>query len=60
HQSLITDVLQFRLHPYAIIIMNSVRLGGRFLAPKALTTDIRAMCRLHILTKILLAAIERD
>ncbi|ARQ61546.1 hypothetical protein Kim5_PC00135 (plasmid) [Rhizobium sp. Kim5] len=45
---MITDVLQFRLHPYATIIMNSVRLNGRFLAPKALTTDIRALSRSHL------------
>ncbi|PDS61275.1 hypothetical protein CO653_34120 [Rhizobium anhuiense] len=42
HQSLITDVLEFRLHPYAITL-TAVRLGGRFLMPKALTTDIRAV-----------------
>ncbi|OWK25407.1 hypothetical protein AJ87_10565 [Rhizobium yanglingense] len=42
HQSLITDVLQFRLHPCAIIHEGTVRESGSFLMPKALTTDIRA------------------
>jgi hypothetical protein len=43
---LITDVLEFRLHPYAII-GTAVHLGGRFLMPKALTTDIRALFSDH-------------
>ncbi|PDS43170.1 hypothetical protein CO662_36625 [Rhizobium anhuiense] len=44
---MITDVLEFRLHPYAITL-TAVRLGGRFLMPKALTTDIRALFASHL------------
>ncbi|KQS99310.1 hypothetical protein ASG42_28180 [Rhizobium sp. Leaf391] len=44
---MITDVLEFRLHPYAII-GTAVHLGGRFLATKALTTDIRAVFWGHV------------
>ncbi len=49
HQSLITDVLQFRLHPCAINIMNSrspPRSGSAgYSTCQTLTADIRAFAR---------------